>query len=96
MSDGQKEASCELYRTISSSFIEDFTNQVISSTLDGWVLIKDSAYLGLYGGFTADFVRSDLTILAMKEKTAVVDVRPKMTAHERLAKARAAIGKKKD
>lgn len=84
-------------RDIVAGTVEGLLTQVVELVMDGWVISQSNPGEALMfsGGFVVTMERSKETVLAFSAKAETVGAAAKLTVQERMAKARAAIGKGK-
>lgn len=83
-------------RDVVEHTVEALVAEVAALTLDGWAVSKTNPgdCIG-YRVYTVTMFRDSNTVEALRQKSAGVDEKPKMTRAEILAKARAARGQPK-
>lgn len=84
-------------RDVTHATVQALLEEVVELTMDGWAISKlnPGEALMFYSGFGVTMERSDATVAAFKEKSEAVQGKAKLTVQDRMAKARANIGKGK-
>ena len=77
-------------RDIVQHNIGAFVQELVTLTLDGWVVVKGSADMLGHSGFTVSMRRDVDTVEALRVKALAIEEKPKLTRAEIMSNARAA------